>query len=482
MDRRRFLQLSAAALAATPLAKGCDPGEAQEGPHVPPAVDRDGIDGGQPVAFAPENIAIDAAVFHLGVQAGSMDQEGGRFWTHLAAAAPAPLHLLVWRESKTEGEVILVHDLAVTPDDDGYVNLVVQGLAPSTVYFYGFFVAAAGGGALSFAARSTIGRTKTAWADGWLVPVVLGATTCTAPQNAPFTALSRLAEQEIDAFVHLGDMVYADGSRTRADYRRHWHRAIGDPGYQDLLPRQGGYYVWDDHEFDNNLNPETADPDMVQAAKDEFFATLPMGKNSEDGLWQSFVWGDTLELILLDCRTERLPSTRTADNATYISDAQMAWAKDRLKNSPCHFKVLLNSVPMTRMPELWILEGDRWQGYEAQRTELLTFLEAEGVQNVWFLSGDFHIGFVARVEPAGYGRNVFECAVGPGGNLGNPLGFLARQDGYREQVFPSSQFFYGDGVLAATTLAFDPIHDRVRVRYIGLDGEVLFDHTITRRS
>lgn len=488
MDRRRFLGLTAGLAAGTamaPWSSGCAVPDDAPGdglPDAPPPIDADAFDGGQRAVLDVDGIALDEATFFLGAQAGAMQGRAFTAWTRVPAAlAATPLTLRVWRDVPADasraaapGEVVLARTQDVTPAEDGTVKVVVDDLAPATLYRYAFFVPGDAG-------RSVVGRVRTAWPADWLWPIALSATTCTQATNAPFQALQRQAEEDVDLFVHAGDMVYADGSTTRAEYRGHWERALADPGYRALLVRQGSYFAWDDHEFDNNVNPEDMPAAQLQTAADEFFASTPMAKNATGGLWQSFVWGRTLELIVLDCRTERRPSTRRSDRPVYVGDAQMAWLKDRLASSPCRFKVVVNSVPMTRMPELWP-PPDRWQGYAAQREEVLAHIEQQGIEDVWFLSGDFHTGFVGRVEPAGRHRRTWEVAVGPGGNLGNPLAFLASQDEYREQVFPTDQFLYGRGELAATTVTFDPLREQVRVRFVAVDGAVLFDRVIDRAT
>src|SRR5690606_34767452 len=151
------------------------------------------------------------------------------------------------------------------------------------------------------------------------------------------------------------------------------------------------------HEFTNNLNPEAIDPAQLHAAKEAFFEALPIEPSSvasgdEPRLWQSHRRGRSVEGITPDCRTGRRPCARTSDASAYLGEEQLAWLKTTLRDSPCHFKVVLNSVPMTFMPELWALAGDRWQGYASAREDLLSFIEEQDVENVWFLSGDFHMG------------------------------------------------------------------------------------------
>jgi phosphodiesterase/alkaline phosphatase D-like protein len=190
-------------------------------------------------------------------------------------------------------------------------------------------------------------------------------------------------------------------------------------------------------------------------------------------VWQSFRWGLTAEFIVLDCRTERKPSTMFSNDPIYISKEQMAWLKERLRTSPCHFKVVLNSVPITDMPTIpWdFASNDRWEGYPAQRDELLGFIAEHDIANVWFLSGDFHTCFVSYVEPNGAGvvAKTREIAV-TGGNT-NILGdFLA-----------APQFAFGSANAHGCIITFDPIADEVMVRFIDADtGQDAYNAVLTQ--
>lgn len=477
-DRRAFLRLGAVASGALALPPGCTPQAPtpDAGPEEP-NLDPDEYDGGELVPFEPDAVPEDAERFPLAVQAGAMGPEGALLWGW--ATPGARVRLRVFRSPTGGGEgVVMPFDEELNASEGGALNASVSGLAPATWYRYAFFEVDDDGAPIG---RSLIGRVRTAIPEGWRVPLTLACATCTNFRNQPYRALERMAEKDFDLLVHLGDMSYNDGVVTLDEYREKWRQTLADPGYRALLSRAGFYIAWDDHEITNNLNPEEIDPAQMEAAKAAFFEMLPAPRGEAGQLWTSHRWGDTLEVIVLDCRTERRPSTRDSDTPIYLSPEQMAFFKERLKESPCHFKVVLNSVPMTRMPELWALQGDRWQGYAAQREEVLSFLEEHDIDNVWFLSGDFHMGFVGRLEPEGYGRRIWEIAVGPSGNLGNPLGYLAEQEEYREQVFPAAQFEYGRGRLAATLLTFDPREDRVRVRFIDAEtDETLYDAWLSR--
>jgi phosphodiesterase/alkaline phosphatase D-like protein len=488
MDRRSFIRLTAAGL----IAPACDaPTTAPTTTFCRNLETHAADDGGSRTAWIPANVPLDDDAFPQGVTSGSMSATAATLWGRvMLEQASSGLRLRVWRTiDGDDATVDLVVDEAVEPTSDsddtaiasGIVKRRMEGLAPGAEYRYGLFVVDEGGTPI---ARSSIGRVRTAIADEACAPVTFGATSCTNPRSAPFGCLTQLSQIDadfgaLDAVLHVGDMVYADGSRSADAYRGHWRAALADTGYRSLLGHTGLLMAWDDHEFDNNLNPESAPAGLIELAKAALYENLPIERGVGGVDWSSHRFGTAVEVIRLDTRTQRQPSRRSDDASAYLSRAQMEFLKERLAHSPCHFKVVMNSVPMTQMPPLWIQQQDRWQGYAAAREELLVFLEENGLDNVWFISGDFHVGFVARLEPTGFRSRLWEVAVGPGGNLGNPIMAFV-QAGQREEVFPRAQFLYGEGKLAATRLRFDPAADAVHIRYTAADGDVLFDRFVSR--
>jgi phosphodiesterase/alkaline phosphatase D-like protein len=484
--RRRFLQ-GTAALGFLPMAAACPPvadgdGGVDAGPELP-TLDPDDYDGGVRVAFDAESIPEDDALFPLGVQAGEPDTSAATFWAKTTLASAV---LVVWRETDEAGQVVIVHEGAHGPGVSSTIVARESGMAPATWYRYAFFAVDA---VDAKTARSTIGRVRTAFPDDWMLPLTLACATCTNAEHQPWKALEETAKHDYDLFCHLGDMSYNDGAVSVDEYDAKWAIALADPGYRSVLPKAGIVATWDDHEITNNLNPQTIDDAHMANAKASFFAHVPMAKvdgaslgglsGTDDSLFKSIRYGHTAEIIVLDGRTQRDPENMQTSTTAYLGAAQTAFLKDTLRNSPCRFKIVLNSVPITRMPELWAFANDRWQGYVAQRNDLLLFLEEEEIDDVWFLAGDFHMGYVGRIEIDGYARKFYEVAVGPTGNLGNPLGLLAAQEEYRESVFPADQFPYGRGKLAATLLTFDPYTGKVRIRFVdGGSGEVLFDEEL----
>jgi len=406
------------------------------------------------IDFDPEAIAQDDLMFPSAVMAGEMRPESIMLAVWIPDAEPKLLR--VWTASDEPGRVAMVHEQQVEPDADGFVKLTVDGLCPGTWYSYAYFAEQGS----DLVGRSIIGNVRTAIADDAVEPLVVALGSCNGDAGGSYAwpVLDVVADEYYDVFIHLGDMAYNDGSFTREEYRASWRQYLGAQGYKRAYAAAGLYATWDDHEIDDNsgFDPRSMDPMDLERrtnALSAYFEALPIdGGAPEFQLWRSFRWGLTAEIIVLDCRYER-----RASQGLYISQAQMDFLKQRLAESPCHFKVVMNSVPITNMPFIWDLAAaDRWEGYPAQRAELLGFIDVNQIDNVWFLSGDFHVCFVSRLEPSGetLSSRTREIACTSGNT--NPLGDL----------LTAPQYEYGTSDPRAVILMFDPAANAVNVRFI----------------
>lgn len=469
LSRREVLVAGAAVTAAACSA----PSKPDAGP---PSIDPQPIDQATRVTFSPSAVTYAETTFPQTVASGVMTSASFVAWSR--AVGVPQLTLRVWRDVGSETEIALVKDVPVevTAARDGNVKVEVTGLAPATWYQYAFFTT-------DLMQRGPLGRVRTAFPDDWKEPLTVGATSCASYRYRPFVALSALARQPVDLWLHLGDVAYNDGADSLTTFRAKWQEQFKDPGYRDLMPSSGAYLTWDDHDFANNFDPEVLGPThpLIVDGKAAFRETLPV---EEDRAWKSYRWGQTAEFFLLDCRMERLPSTRETPDAQFISPAQLEWLQQGLLNSPAHFKVVLTSIPMTLLPgPSWGGQADRWQGYVAQREKVLGFIESNGIANVWFVSGDIHSGCIMRVEKTGFRAGLYETTVGPAGNI-NPLNLVLEpgQEANRPIVFPPSQFLYASGEFQATTFTFDPKANTVRIQFIDpkKGDAVTCDQTLTQ--
>lgn len=448
-------------------------------------VDAASIDGGELVDFVAEDITHDREVFSVLVQSGSMTKDAAIVWTYVEDNQPKRLR--IWRETPEAGQIALVFDDTVTPTD-GFIKERIGGLAPKTEYHYAFFTMEGD----TPQSRSMIGRFKTAFPEGCLAPIVIGGTHGTNFNKQPFKALEITSTYDLDMFIHLGDYSYNDSAvladgRFREevkieDYRALWRRTLDDEGFRRLLSATGQYIVRDDHEVCDNscLEAEKFREDILHTGLNSFLENTPVEASDGYKFWRSYRWGDTAEIFVLDCRTERKPETRESEQAVYIGQAQMDWLKEELASSEAHFKIILNSVPITLFDHhIWLMQHDRWQGYQAQREEILSHIIDAGVENVWWLTGDFHLGSVNRIQSSGAYASMWEIMMGPGGNDGNPIWPMVNGQMELfppEEVVPPEQFDFFYGEKATTIVTFDPIRDNVHIRFFDAEtGEVLYD-------
>jgi alkaline phosphatase D len=455
--------LRGVAVGTAGLALGACGGDPAVGGDAGPSPDAP-IDA-PPIPIDPPERVAEVAAFPLGVSAGDLVGTRGLLWTRYAGAAV--LACVAWR---VEGDAY-VEELAqvtATPADGGFVHVAIEGLVPGARYRYAFFETADG----ARTGRSRIGSFRAPIADDAIEPLTFGAISCTKDSHAT-DPIQRAADHGgLDAFLFLGDNVYADGATDPTSYRTKYEEHYGRPAHVALRAATGQYITWDDHEIVNDFNPETLDADHTAAAFGAFFEHNPCAKvaGDERRIWRSARWGRTLEVFVLDTRSERLPSTRTGANAQYISPAQLAWLEAGLAASPCVFKVIMNSVPITNMPLVWdAAKSGRWEGYEAQRTALLRHIDDNAIAGVTWLSGDFHLAFISHVGTAGQpGANQREILAGPGGQSSNPLVGTLNQP----------QFSFASGTNNFTTLQFDPAARSITVTYIDGDGQPFHSSTL----
>jgi alkaline phosphatase D len=407
-------------------------------------------DADTPKPIVPPDAVTESTAFPLGVSAGDIAGTHAVLWTRYAGTAP--LTAFAWR---VEGDSYVeeLGPFTATPAD-GFVHVAIEGLRAGARYRYTFFEG-------ERAARSKIGRFRAPTDNADVV--TFGAISCVDEANDDSAVAAAAKHANLDAFLFLGDNAYCDGADDLAAYREKYRAHFARPAHVDLRASTGMYITWDDHEVANDWNPESIDETKVAAAFQTFFDHAPYlrATQSPNRIWRSARWGTTVEVFVLDCRSERKPSTRSGAGAQYISPEQIAWLEQGLAASPCRFKLLMNSVPITNMPNVWDLyKVDRWEAYAAQRTRILKFIDDQQIDGVLWLSGDFHLAFISKVSTSGAGMTQREVLCGPGGQDANAL----------LPSLTAPQFSFKTGTNNFTTLRFDPASGEVRVAYIDGSG------------
>lgn len=379
--------------------------------------------------------------FRHGVASGDPLADGVILWTRVSPDEDRmgePVRTDWWIARDPLGlEVVAGGQLDALPDRDYTVKIDVGRLEPATEYYYGF---------LTRTGLSPVGRTRTL-PEGDVDHVRLAFTSCSNYPNGFFNAYAALAQRDdLDVVLHLGDYIYeygngeyGDGTAIGripdppyeildlADYRRRHACYKSDPDLQSAHARHPWIAIWDDHEIANNAyrggaqNHDASEGDWETrklAAIRAYHEWMPI-RQLPTGLFRRFRFGDLADLIMLDTRLQgRDAQPRPRDQAaardpsrSMLGEEQTGWLLDALSDSfheGTVWRVIGQQIvfaPLTDGHDAF--NPDAWDGYRANRRQVLDHLEREHIDNVVILTGDVHSAWamdvpVALGEGSGY--------------------------------------------------------------------------------
>ena len=104
---------------------------------------------------------------------------------------------------------------------------------------------------------------------------------------------------------------------------------------------------------------------------------------------------------------------------TLLGDAQKQFLLDALERSDATFKFVVTPAPIM---EIVAQPYDRWEGYRAERDEILRFVSDHDIRNVVFLSTDLHASMISTVRlTAVHGGILRESAFLPVEAIAGPI-------------------------------------------------------------
>lgn len=367
-----------------------------------------GSAAGATLAFVPsawgrlltKNAAMGPGTFTDGVASGEPAADAITFWSRLTTDRPVSGARLVVATDEGLDNTVATVVVPTRRTIDNSLKTRVGGLDPDTVYFYGWE---------SKQGNSPVGRTKTAKPASSAAATRMAFSSC---QNYPvgfFNGHQEAAALDpLDLYLFLGDYQYEyDNTETREDgfatvdlqsYRDRYKIYRADKGLREVHRTQPIVHIWDDHEVEDNYTENNPRPSDLQRAAGYrvSFEWLPRMQfpGEQFRIYNRFQHGRMADVILLDQRQYR---TGDGDGQPrqLLGRPQLNFLKTRLKESPSTWKIVGNQVMIA--PLLvgaggvgQELNPDQWDGYDAEKDELLDFIAAEEIKNVVFLTGDIH--------------------------------------------------------------------------------------------
>jgi alkaline phosphatase D len=388
-----------------------------------------------------------AHVFRHGVASGDPLSDRVVLWTRVTPSSAQAVDV-TWRVARDPelDEVVAEGTTATDGATDFTVHVDTDGLEPATTYYYAFE---------ALGARSPVGRTRTA-AESGPERLRFGLVSCAKYTAGYFNVYARLAERDdLDFLLHVGDYIYEYGNddpkapgpaigravdppheaRTLDDYRARYAHYRRDPDLQLVHERHPIIATIDDHELANDAwrggagrhDPategdwETRKRAALRAWREWMPARLPPPPN-EETIYRSLAFGTLADVLVLDGRTKRDRQTQgpemDAPGRTVLGAEERRWLFDELSSSQATWRLIGNDVMVAQvftgflpeelgnpLSEVGILtkrehgpEPDQWDGYTAERDELLGFLAENAIPNVVFLSGDVHTAWAVELK------------------------------------------------------------------------------------
>jgi alkaline phosphatase D len=279
-----------------------------------------------------------------------------------------------------------------------------------------------------------------------------------------------IAGYNLPAFLLLGDNVYIDNPTRPAVQQYCYYRRQSRPEFRKFVASTSIFAIWDDHDFTTNDaggGPEIYKPKW----KIPVWRTFTYNWNNpyygsgekQPGCWFDFFIGD-VDFFMLDGRYYR--DDPKSDNPSMLGQAQKKWLFKKLKSSKATFKVLASPVP-------WALGAkpgsrDPWQGYQDEREQIFSFLEANRIDGAILISADRHRSDVWKIEREnGYDLYEFESS-----KLTNI---------HTHKIMPGALFGYNKkcsfGLFTFDTTKKDP---EVKYQIISIDNELIWEFSLKK--
>jgi alkaline phosphatase D len=390
---------------------------------------------------------IGADPFTLGVASGDPSPDGFVLWTRLAptplaedgmGGMPNRVVPVRWEVATDERfrRVVRRGTALARPQWGHSVHIELDGLDPGREYWYRF---------KAYRWISPVGRTRTA-PPRWAFPSALAMAfvSCSQYEHGYFTAYRRLAEEDPDLILHLGDYQYeyapdvytipggnprdhaGPETVTLANYRQRHAQYKTDPDLQAAHAVAPWLVVWDDHETENNwadeipeLPGEPGEAWLARrvAAFRAYYENMPLRRTSiprgyDMQLYRRIHWGRLASFHMLDTRQYRddqacgdgyKDCAAAADEDRSITGAeQEAWLLDGFRRSSARWDVIGQQVFFAQRDNnagpLKVTSQDAWDGYVASRRRITQgWLDAK-VRNPVVLTGDVHAHWASDLK------------------------------------------------------------------------------------
>ncbi len=385
--------------------------------------------------------------FAHGVSSGFPTSKAITLWTRLSELDRTSRLTVEVAKDKDFRKVVKRAQVTAGKHQDYTVHERITGLKPGEQYYYRFETKDK---------NSQVGKFRTLPPADSKQPLKIAYFSCQDYEAGYFNAQAAMAKEDLDLVICLGDYIYEhtyydgpadredttgtndDGDvQTLAEFREKYHFYQADKQLQALHAAHPWVTIWDDHEVEDNYAGDEADSKQTDPhlensgyprrvpfqrrrrngykAYFEAHPRLQQKGMTADQIYGSVRLGGLAELFLTDQRQYRDPQPcedgiltpcPEADEPgrTFLGQDQKKWFKKAVPASSAKWKLwaselMVMSVDAPAQGQAAIL--DSWDGYQAERGEILTKWKDDGLENLVVLTGDIHTFIAGNLTTTG---------------------------------------------------------------------------------
>ncbi|MDZ7629264.1 MAG: alkaline phosphatase D family protein [Parvularculaceae bacterium] len=240
-----------------------------------------------------------------------------------------------------------------------------------------------------------------------------------AQQNEDQSLWDRVAGENADLLLYIGDNVYGDvrsNDSALPELKAAYMRLANSAPFARARAASPMLTTWDDHDY--GMNDAGGDYRYKEQSEAlfEYVWNVKDDRSKRPGVYGSWLIGEEgkrVQIIMLDTRYFRSPLKPTDEQGargkerwlpdpdpakTMLGAAQWAWLEEELKK-PADLRLLVSSIQVMSEGHGW----EAWREFPLEREKLYDVIERAAAKNVMILSGDRHsAALYERKDVIGY--------------------------------------------------------------------------------
>ncbi|MFA9220843.1 MAG: alkaline phosphatase D family protein [Sediminibacterium sp.] len=215
--------------------------------------------------------------------------------------------------------------------------------------------------------------------------------------------LWKIAAQNPDLFIYLGDNVYGD-TEIMDQLRNKYAMLSCKPEFQNLCSSTPILAVWDDHDYGHNdIGYEYCKKNESKEIFLEFWQEpLISNRRNHEGIYDVRYFGDSVhrvQIILLDTRTFRSKLEVNDDgyiasndlSKTMLGSAQWSWLSQALLE-PAQIRIICTSTQFATEHNYM----EAWANFPKEQEHMAQVIRDAQANGVVFISGDVHYAELSK--------------------------------------------------------------------------------------